>query len=93
MMPAGRETLVTAADNAPQIGAFLARQTAGGRFTLIHGGAADAALTRQFAAACDGVYLVIRLGQTHAADAQQSLAALKSAGANVLGCVATNARD
>ena len=56
---------------------------------ILHG-PADAKLTQNLAAACNGVYLVIRLGQSHIERTKETAAAFTSAGAKVLGCLATN---
>lgn len=92
VMPAGVKSRVPRRPRADALRSFLASRRPG-RVMIVHSGPPEAALTREFAAACDAVYLVIRLGQTPLGKAQAALDALQTAGANIHGCLATNVPD
>ena len=56
---------------------------------LIDGGQSSGSIVSSLARFCDSTYLVIRLGATDAKEAQLALRTFRSAGARVMGCVAT----
>jgi Mrp family chromosome partitioning ATPase len=90
ILPAGRSGLLGAMDLDHHVALLLRELGRRQRWILVHG-AAESSLTRAFCRACDGAFLIVRLGQTRPEQAQQTLEALGASGAHILGCIATNA--
>jgi Mrp family chromosome partitioning ATPase len=61
------------------------------RFVVIDGPSLDQPDAVAMASCCDGVFLVVALGQTRRGAAQQAVAILQRGGANALGCVVAGA--
>ena len=59
-----------------------------GKCLLIDGGRATDSSASTLARMADATYLVVQLGTVEASEAQSALAALRAAGARVLGCIA-----
>lgn len=91
VVPCGRPALRKPDDLASSSFSLVEALRATGRLVLIDGGDPEAAWTRSLASACDGAYLIVRLGQTFASDAAEALEALRRSGAKVAGCIVTGA--
>jgi Mrp family chromosome partitioning ATPase len=91
ILPCGRGAFPAATQLETRIPLLLSGLSERWPWIVVQGGAADSALTGSFAGACQGSYLVVRLGQTTPTEAAEALAILNAAGACILGCVATNA--
>jgi Mrp family chromosome partitioning ATPase len=90
VLPAGRNVALGAADLDARVSVLIRELGRQQRWIIVHGGAAESTLTRAFGRSCDGVYLLVRIGQTTPEEARQTLESLQNAGALVLGCIATN---
>jgi Mrp family chromosome partitioning ATPase len=91
ILPCGRGAFPAATHLETRIPLLLSGLSERWPWIVVQGGAADSALTGSFAGACQGSYVVVRLGQTAPSEAAEALAILNAAGACILGCVATNA--
>ncbi len=91
VLPCGSASLQSPNDWRLASSSLVATLHSPNRLTLIYGGNPKAAWTKSLASACDGVYLMLRLGQTVAADAAKTLDTLRRSGANVLGVIVTGA--
>jgi Mrp family chromosome partitioning ATPase len=91
VLPCGRGAFPAATHLETRIPLLLSGLSERWPWIVVQGGAADSALTGAFAGACQGSYLLVRLGQTAPSEAAEALAVLNAAGACILGCVATNA--
>jgi Mrp family chromosome partitioning ATPase len=90
ILPCGRGAFPAATHLETRIPLLLSGLSERWPWIVVQGGAADSALTAAFAGACQGTYLLVRLGQTSPTEAAESLSILNTAGACILGCVATN---
>ena len=88
ILPTGRGNLrvATAADT---LLTFIPRLEAEFPLVLIDGGQSSGSMLTPLARCCDATYFVIRLGATDAKEAQSALKTFRTAGARVMGCVAT----
>jgi Mrp family chromosome partitioning ATPase len=90
VLPAGRNVVLGAADLDARVSVLIRELGRQQRWILVHAGAAESSLTQAFCRFCDGVYLLVRLGQTTPEEAQRTLESLQNAGGRILGCIATN---
>lgn len=91
IMPAGQGIVLRPANLNEFIPSLISELRFGRRWVVVHAGAAEAALTKALARSCDGVYLTVRLGTTIPEEAAEVARSLQASGAQVRGCIATNA--
>ena len=87
-LPAGRGNLNTATAG-DALSSLIPKLEAEYPLVLIDGGQSSGTLLLPMARSCDATYFVIRLGATDAKEAQGALKSFRTAGARVMGCVAT----
>jgi len=88
LLPVGLSNINVAAVG-PRWGKILEQLTASSDCALIDVGAASGSAAATLARTADATYLVVQLGTVEASEAQKALADFRSAGARVLGCIAT----
>jgi Mrp family chromosome partitioning ATPase len=89
LLPIGQARLSDPGASGNRLSSLIQSLESSFRLVLIDGGRVGesaAALARM----CDAAYFVVRLGHTDASDAQSALRDFRSAGARVLGCIATS---
>jgi Mrp family chromosome partitioning ATPase len=88
VLPMGQASLSDPSAAGNRVSTLIQSLEGSFKLVLIDGGragAGSAALARM----CDAAYFVVRLGQTHASEAERALHEFRESGARVLGCIAT----
>ena len=89
-MPAGKTRSSLHSVDPDELSRLLAELNARWPLVLIDGGNVGSRLTESLAAVCDGVYLLVQLGETDWDDAADAVSDLHAAGGRVHGCIVTN---
>jgi len=90
VLPAGGDGFTPSAASGIDLERLLDELNARWQWVLVDGGNVGSPLAESLAAACDGTYLLVQLGETGWDDAADAVADLQAAGGRVLGCIVTN---